>query len=102
VASHDASRAGVAAGLPVLGKAGAAHDSERAGERFRERVERQLLREIKDTPKEYLPNPLRIVRVFRESVALKPARDSFRQEWKEAMRGETRPVSDLWEDIAAE
>ena len=64
--------------------------------------ERQLAREIKDTPKEYLPNLLRIVRVFRESVALKPARDSCRQGWKEAMTGESRPVADLWDDIGAE
>jgi hypothetical protein len=64
--------------------------------------ERELAREIKETPKEYLPNLLRIVRVFRESVALKPARDSFRQGWKEAMAGETRPVSDLWDGIDAQ
>ncbi|MDZ7290619.1 MAG: hypothetical protein ONB44_03020 [candidate division KSB1 bacterium] len=64
--------------------------------------EKQLLREIKETPKEYLPNLLLIVRVFRESVALKSAEDSFRQGWKEALAGETRPVSELWEGIDAE
>ena len=62
----------------------------------------QLVREIKDTPEEYLPNLLQIVRLFRESVALKPAEDSFRQGWKEALAGETRPVSELWEGIDAE
>ena len=28
--------------------------------------------------------------------------DSFRQGWKEAMAGETRPVSELWDGIDAE
>ena len=64
--------------------------------------EKQLVREIKDTPEEYLPNLLQIVRLFRESVALKPADASFRQGWKEALTGETRPLSELWEGIDAE
>jgi len=66
------------------------------------RYEKQLVREIKDTPEEYLPNLLQIVRLFRESVALKPADASFRQGWKEALAGETRPLSELWEGIDAE
>ena len=64
--------------------------------------EKQLASEIKGMPKEYLPNLLQIVRLFRESVALKPAEASFRQGWKEAMAGETRPVSELWEGIDGE
>jgi hypothetical protein len=64
--------------------------------------EQQLVREIGRTPREYLPNLLQIVRLFRESIALKPAEASFRQGWKEALAGETRPVSDLWEGIDAE
>ena len=64
--------------------------------------EEQLVREIKATPKEYLPNLLQIVRLFRESVTLKPAEASFRQGWKEALAGETSPVSELWEGIDAE
>ena len=64
--------------------------------------ESQLIREIKETPDEYLPNLLQIVRLFRESVGLKPAEVSFRQGWKEAIAGETRPVSELWEGIDAE
>ena len=64
--------------------------------------EEQLVREIKATPKEYLPNLLQIVRLFRECVTLKPAEASFRQGWKEALVGETRPVSELWEGIDAE
>ena len=64
--------------------------------------EKRLAREIKEVPKEYLPNLLQIVIVFRESVALKPAEASFRQGWKEVMAGETRPIADLWEGIDAE
>ncbi len=64
--------------------------------------EKQLIREIEETPHEYLPNLLQIVRLFRESVVLKPAEDSFRQGWREAMAGETRPVSELWDGIDAE
>ncbi len=64
--------------------------------------EKQLIREIEETPQEYLPNLLQIVRLFRESVVLKPAEDSFRQGWKEATSGETRPVSELWGGIDAE
>lgn len=64
--------------------------------------EKQLVREIKGTPEEYLPNLLQIVRLFRESVALKPARASFRQGWKEALAGRTRAVADLWEGIDAQ
>ena len=64
--------------------------------------EKQLIREIKETPQEYLPNLLQIVRLFRESVVLKPADDSFRPGCKEAMTGETRPVSELWNGIDVE
>lgn len=62
----------------------------------------QLVREIKKTPEEYLPILLEIVRLFRESVTLKPAEASFRRGWKEALAGETRPVTELWEGIDAE
>ncbi|KAF5414399.1 MAG: hypothetical protein C5S49_07040 [Candidatus Methanogaster sp.] len=64
--------------------------------------EKQPIREIEETPHEYLPNLIQIVRLFRESVVLKPAEDSFRQGWKEATSGETRPVSELWGGIDAE
>ena len=62
----------------------------------------QLVYEIEEMPEEYLPILLEIVRLFRESVTLKPAEASFRQGWKEAMAGQTRPVSELWEGIDAE
>ena len=64
--------------------------------------ERQLIREIEETPNEYLPNLLQVVRLFRVSVVLKPAEDSFRQSWEEALAGETRPASELWDGIDAE
>lgn len=62
----------------------------------------QLVREINEMPEEYLPILLEIVRLFRESVTLKPAEASFRQGWKEALAGETKPVSELWKGIDAE
>jgi len=49
----------------------------------------------------YVIQLLEIVRLFRESVTLKPAEVSFRQGWKEMLAGETRPVSELWEGIDA-
>jgi hypothetical protein len=42
---------------------------------------------------------LLIVRAFRESVTLKSAEASFRQGWKEALRDDARPISELWEGI---
>jgi hypothetical protein len=32
-----------------------------------------------------------------DNVMLKPAEASFRQGWLEAMTGQTRPVSELWD-----
>jgi hypothetical protein len=40
--------------------------------------------------------------VFRESITLKSAEESFRQGWQEAMTGNTLPVSELWDGIDAE
>jgi hypothetical protein len=62
----------------------------------------QLIQEIKATPEEYLPLLLKIVRLFRQSITLKPAESSFRQGWQEAMNGETMPIDDLWVGIDAE
>ena len=61
-----------------------------------------VMQEIEQTPPEYLPNLLQIVRLFRESVTLKSAKESFRQGWHEAMTGQTIPLSELWEGIDAE
>jgi len=51
----------------------------------------QISQEIKQTPEEYLPMLLEVVRLFRQTVTLKSAEDSFRQGWQEAVRGETMP-----------
>ncbi len=59
----------------------------------------RLNREIAQTPDEYLPMLLQIVSLFRQCIALKPADDSFRQGWKEAMAGEKLPIEDLWSGI---
>jgi hypothetical protein len=62
----------------------------------------KLMEEIEQTPDEYLPNLLQIIREFRESVALKSAEESFRQGWYETMTENTFPVSQLWDGIDAE
>ena len=64
--------------------------------------EKQLMKEIKGMPDEYMPNLLHIVRLFRDSVTLKPAADSFRQGWQETLADQTKPVSELWDGIKAE
>lgn len=64
--------------------------------------EDQIIQEIRDTPKEYLPNLLQIIRLFRESIMLKPAEISFHRGLKEAMSGQTMPISELWSDIKNE
>jgi hypothetical protein len=64
--------------------------------------EKQLVREIKATPPEYWPNLLQLIRLFRETIVLKPAEDTFRAGWKDAMTGQTRPVSELWNGIDAD
>jgi hypothetical protein len=64
--------------------------------------ENLLTKEIKATPEEYLPSLLNIIRLFRESVTLKPADLSFKQGWEEAISGETMPLENLWDGINAE
>ena len=66
-----------------------------------QKYRKQVLTELEAIPAEYLPYLLQMVKSFRESVELKPAAASFRQGWQEAMRGETTPVKELWEDIDA-
>jgi len=59
----------------------------------------KISREIHQTPDEYLPTLLEIVRLFRETVTLKPAELSFRQGWEEAMNSELLPIDQLWEGV---
>ncbi len=61
----------------------------------------KISQEIHQTPDEYLPTLLEIVRLFRETVTLKPAGLSFRQGWEEAMNGELLPIDQLWEGVDA-
>jgi hypothetical protein len=62
----------------------------------------RISQEIEETPDEYLPILLEMIRLFRQTVTLKPAEDGFREGWREAMRGETMPISDLWAGIDAQ
>jgi len=65
-------------------------------------IAKELLQEIEATPVEYLPALLEIVRGFRHGILLKPADESIRQGMKEALAGETLPISELWNGIDAE
>lgn len=62
----------------------------------------QVVAELDAVPDEYLPFVLQLIRSFHQSVRLKPAKDSFRQGWQEARRGETFPVATLWDDLDTE
>lgn len=62
----------------------------------------ETIQEIEQTPQEYLPNLLQIIRLFRKSVTLPSAESSFCQGWQEAMAGNTIPVAQLWDGIDAE
>ncbi len=62
---------------------------------------KKISKEIRETPDEYLPALLAMVRLFRESVTLKPADESFLQGWKETLNNEILPVEHLWEGINA-
>lgn len=61
----------------------------------------RIRQEVAQTPDEYLPLLLEMIHLFRQSIALKPAEESFRQGWQEALRGETLPVAELWAGIEA-
>jgi hypothetical protein len=60
------------------------------------------LAQLDGVPDEYLPYVVQFLRSFRESVRLKPAGASFRQGWEEARRGDTYPISTLWDDVDVE
>lgn len=62
---------------------------------------KKITKEIRETPDEYLPALLAMIRLFRESVTLKPADESFLQGWKEALKNEILPIEQLWEGIEA-
>ena len=62
----------------------------------------QVLEEIEKIPQEFLPALLKLMRAFREGVTLPNAAESFEQGWREALSGQTHPVSELWEGIDVE
>ena len=62
---------------------------------------RTVIKEAEKIPTEYPPFLLEMTRAFRASIRLKPAEESFRQGWREALGGETRSVSELWKDVEA-
>ena len=62
----------------------------------------EVLEELEKIPSEFLPAFLKVMRAFRESVALPAAEESFRQGWSEAVEGQVQPLSELWEGIDAE
>jgi len=61
----------------------------------------QVLAEINALPEEYLPLLLQMMRVFRQSVTLKTAEESFKEGWVEAQSGVTFPLDGLWDGIDA-
>jgi hypothetical protein len=61
----------------------------------------ELISEINQTPEEYRPLLLRIVRSFREGVILPSAETSFKAGWRDAMEDNTKPVDTLRDDIDA-
>ncbi len=46
----------------------------------------RIRQEVAQMPDEYLPLLLEMIHLFRQSIALKPAEESFRQGWQEALR----------------
>lgn len=60
---------------------------------------KQLHREIERTPEEYRGLLLRIVHSFREGVALPTAEESFRDGWLDTLKGNTKSIDDLWDEV---
>jgi hypothetical protein len=71
------------------------------GDSYQTTYVEQITHEIEQMPDEYLPMLLQVILLFRQTVTLKPAEESFRQGWREAMREETMPLSDLWVGLDA-
>lgn len=60
---------------------------------------KEFLDEIEAIPQEYLPALLEVVRGFRRAILSTGAGDSIRQGIKEALTGETLPISELWNEM---
>lgn len=61
----------------------------------------RIKQEIEQMPDEYLPLLLKMIHLFRQSIVLKSAEESFLQGWQETLDNETLPISELWEGIDA-
>ncbi len=59
----------------------------------------QLKEEIEHIPAEYLEPLLKMLRAYRESIAITTAEESFVQGWREAMKGDIHPIEELWENV---
>lgn len=65
-------------------------------------LRRQVQHELDQIPSQHFPSLLKMLRDFRESVSVPSAEECFQQAWKEALNGQTRPISELWERLDAE
>jgi len=59
----------------------------------------QLREEIERIPSEYLEPLLKMLRAYRESLAITTAEESFAQGWREAIKGDVHPLEELWQDV---
>lgn len=62
---------------------------------------RRINKEIRETPEEHLPVLSAMIRLYRASVTLKSADESFLQGWKETLNNEVLPIEHLWYGINA-
>ena len=65
---------------------------------YRSRVQQEL----DLIPEESFPSLLKMIQDFRKDVTFPTAEEGFKQAWQEAMTGQTRPISELWERLDAE
>lgn len=59
----------------------------------------QIELELKQMPAEYLPALLNIIHIFRESVSINSAEDSFKVGWQEIQNGQYQPINTLWDGV---
>ena len=59
----------------------------------------QAINEIESFPVEYIPNLLKIIKLYKDSLINIDQKKSFATAWKESQEGMTLPLESLWEDI---
>ena len=62
----------------------------------------EFMHEIEQVPPQYLPQLFQIVHIYKESITKKVTIDSFDESWKQAISGETAPISELWKGLDVE